>query len=774
MKTFFNEYKSRCIPLLFSISISLWILDSFYGETNLPVLVLVFFLHSLVFIGMLQASKSRLGVYLFLLGTVLFFAAIILIIVATRTESGILYPLWLANLQPDNKGIFNLPYWLATIFLISYMFSAIVFYFSCIRDRIGILFMAGCIPLLLHTAKTDKGITLPFLFFTLCFLCLYVGKNRLSIAKHTEGRSGKWYLIASSGFALVVIGLSLVLPKPLVSPKLAELEGFVYETIRPLINQSAQNTPSGLETFNLGKPEKSFELDNASFPNSDRVLFSVEADEPFYLRIQNHEKYEKNRWSTEDSYLSASFPPETFYKRQLKLDILSALVSRMDEEELTGLGFQFVDPTLPSSPLKPKTATIRHSRVKAGFLLAPSSVYGIKNLNSNIFLTITNNGLCKPEEDLGIVAEYRLEYISQDIKGLREWSLLRELNQDIWSKIQNNRMDLYKRHEASFEELGYTEGEVMAILFDAQQEYNIAMEFYTILPSETPERIYELAASITSNEISDYGKAKAIENYFHASGFRYDLSPPRLPYNQDINDYFLFESKRGFCVHFASAMVILARACGLPARYTEGFICDELNEQTGRYFVRANDAHAYPEVYIAGYGWMTFEPTVSASGNEFNAFLSRIREQIRSLTSTIQRLFQNLPPAVRLLFIPLFILGAFYVLWLISKLKYRIWLKRTLKVDENQAMIRVFNRMIVLMKNIRLDMNKSETPLKFADRVLSEKGIDMTEIAKAYSRIRYGGYRITRDELVYVMSYYREIIAKIKTIAPKPLTWLIR
>ena len=238
------------------------------------------------------------------------------------------------------------------------MFSAIVFYFSCIRDRIGILFMAGCIPLLLHTAKTDKGITLPFLFFSLCFLCLYVGKNRLSIAKHTEGRSGKWYLIASSGFALVVIGLSLVLPKPLVSPKLAELEGFVYETIRPLINQSAQNTPSGLETFNLGKPEKSFELDNASFPNSDRVLFSVEADEPFYLRIQNHEKYEKNRWSTEDSYLSASFPPETFYKSIKVAPSLCLCKSRWICRQLTGLDFIFLENSKPFlTPLKPKTAT---------------------------------------------------------------------------------------------------------------------------------------------------------------------------------------------------------------------------------------------------------------------------------------------------------------------------------------------------------------------------------------------------------------------------------
>lgn len=773
MKTLFSDYINRSIPLLFSISISIWIMDSFYGETMPITLVLVFFIHSLVFIGMIQAGKSRLGVYLFVLGTVLYFAAIILVIDNTRAVSGILYPMWLANLQPDNKGIYNLPYWLATVFLISYMFSVIVFYFSCIRNRIGMLFMAGCIPLLLHTAKNDKGITLPFLFFILCFMCLYAGKNRLLITKHSEGRSGKWYLIAVSGFALLIIGLSIILPKPLISPKLAELEGFVFETIQPLINPNAQNTSSDLETFILEKSDISQELDKASFPNSDRVLFMVEADEPLYLRIQSFEKYEGNRWFTEDSYLNSSFPPELFYKRQLKLDILSALVSRMDEEELTGLGFKSIDPTLPASPLKPKSATVSHSRVKTGFLLTVPTVYGIQTMDTDMFITITNNGLCKPEEDLGIVAKYRLEYISQDIRGLREWSLLRDLNQDIWNNIQNNRLALYKRHEASFVELGYTESEVMAILFDAQQEYNTAMELYRTLPPEIPERVYELAASITSGETSDYGKAIAIENFFHSSGFRYDLSPPRLPYNKDINDYFLFESKRGFCVHFASAMVILARACGLPARYTEGFVCDEPIDQTGCYFVRANDAHAYPEVYIAGFGWMTFEPTVSASGNDLNVFLGHLRDQVKSIANTIRRLFLNLPPAVRLLFVPLFILGAFYVLWLITRLKYRLWLKRTLRFDENQALIRVFNRIIALMKNIRMDMRKADTPIKFADRVLAEKGIDIREIAHAYSRIRYGGYRLTRDELQTAMQDYKEIIAGVKAITPKPLNWLI-
>jgi len=56
------------------------------------------------------------------------------------------------------------------------------------------------------------------------------------------------------------------------------------------------------------------------------------------------------------------------------------------------------------------------------------------------------------------------------------------------------------------------------------------------------------------------------------------------------SDYFLFESKKGFCIHYASAMVILARACGLPARYSEGYVADEFDSGTGRFIVRDKDA----------------------------------------------------------------------------------------------------------------------------------------------------------------------------------------
>jgi len=116
----------------------------------------------------------------------------------------------------------------------------------------------------------------------------------------------------------------------------------------------------------------------------------------------------------------------------------------------------------------------------------------------------------------------------------------------------------------------------------------------------------------------------------------YDLDPPRLPRGAEAVDYFLFESKKGFCIHYASAMVILARACGLPARYSEGYVADEFDSGTGRFIVRDKDAHAFPEVYIPGYGWMVFEPTVSVREQDaISQFFSKVKSVLTSFRETV-------------------------------------------------------------------------------------------------------------------------------------------
>src|SRR5215469_355998 len=129
---------------------------------------------------------------------------------------------------------------------------------------------------------------------------------------------------------------------------------------------------------------------------------------------------------------------------------------------------------------------------------------------------------------------------------------------------------------------------------------------YLQLPQLDP-RIQQLAQTITAHDATPYDKAADLERYFHTS-FRYtlDLSDMNKP---DPLAYFLFTKRAGHCEYFASAMVVMLRTLGVPARYVTGFLPGEFNDLAKDYIIRASDAHSWVEVYFPQYGWITFDPT---------------------------------------------------------------------------------------------------------------------------------------------------------------------
>jgi transglutaminase-like putative cysteine protease len=99
--------------------------------------------------------------------------------------------------------------------------------------------------------------------------------------------------------------------------------------------------------------------------------------------------------------------------------------------------------------------------------------------------------------------------------------------------------------------------------------------------------------------------------YFGQQGFSYTLEPP--PLGANAVDDFVFETRKGFCEHFASSYVFLMRAAGVPARVVTGYQGGEFNELGGYYIVRQSDAHAWAEVWLEGRGWVRVDPTAAVS-----------------------------------------------------------------------------------------------------------------------------------------------------------------
>jgi transglutaminase-like putative cysteine protease len=128
---------------------------------------------------------------------------------------------------------------------------------------------------------------------------------------------------------------------------------------------------------------------------------------------------------------------------------------------------------------------------------------------------------------------------------------------------------------------------------------------YLGLPS-IPDRVRRLAQSLTSGDPTPYDKAVAIETYLRALPYALDVPAP--PADRDGVDFFLFDSRTGYCDYFASAMAVLLRSQGVPARVVSGYATGE-PQANGSYLVKDSDSHTWVEVYFPSYGWIPFEPS---------------------------------------------------------------------------------------------------------------------------------------------------------------------
>lgn len=136
------------------------------------------------------------------------------------------------------------------------------------------------------------------------------------------------------------------------------------------------------------------------------------------------------------------------------------------------------------------------------------------------------------------------------------------------------------------------------------------VQIYTQVPGNLDPRIKQLATSITASSKTMYDKAVALENYLHTH-YQYNVDIQR-PRDQDGVSWFLFNSKNiGFCNYFASAMAVMARELGLPARVVAGYTNGTVNSKTHLREVFGSDAHAWTQIYFAGYGWINFEPSAT-------------------------------------------------------------------------------------------------------------------------------------------------------------------
>jgi transglutaminase-like putative cysteine protease len=146
-------------------------------------------------------------------------------------------------------------------------------------------------------------------------------------------------------------------------------------------------------------------------------------------------------------------------------------------------------------------------------------------------------------------------------------------------------------------------------------------ERYLQLPDSITSRTQELAQDITAGQATVYDKVVAVTRYLRDNIEYTPTINTAPPNNQEVIDWFIFDLKQGFCNYYSTAEIVLLRAVGIPSRWALGYAQgDQLQgDRTGgqvttdkiTFVVRQRDAHAWPEVFFPGIGWVEFEPTAS-------------------------------------------------------------------------------------------------------------------------------------------------------------------
>ena len=258
----------------------------------------------------------------------------------------------------------------------------------------------------------------------------------------------------------------------------------------------------------------------------------------------------------------------------------------------------------------------------------------------------------------------------------------------------------------------------------------------------------------------------AIE-HFQRSRLRYTLEP--LPLGRDDVDSFLFDTRQGFCEHFAAAFVVTLRAAGVPARVVTGYQGGEINPVDGSLVVRQSDAHAWAEVWLAGQGWLRIDPTAASAPQRIQsgiaaalpdsarlpllvradlAWLHGLRDRLDALNNRWNQWVLGYNPArQRALLaglgfgepdwqtIAALMAGGCAVV--MSGLT--LWALRRLRAGD--AIDRGWNRVCARLAAVGLARRDWEGPLDYAGRVARARpdlADALTAIATDYARLRYG------------------------------------
>lgn len=298
-----------------------------------------------------------------------------------------------------------------------------------------------------------------------------------------------------------------------------------------------------------------------------------------------------------------------------------------------------------------------------------------------------------------------------------------------------------------------------------QYPFNIRA-LYLQVPETVPDRVRTLAAKLTQNARNPYDKVKIIESYL-SSNYPYELSITEVPDQKDVVDYFLFDLKKGYCTYHSTAMVIMLRSIGIPARWVKGFTTGTA-ESDGVYEVTMADAHSWVEVYFADYGWLPFEPTPSFAlpGENSSGAGAAVPNEYTADTPVAPQVspHQILAREDNTGHVPWGSVILVFVIIVGSSAGIYLWRTRNIfRFGSGDKIRDTYIAFVNLLAHKGYPKNAAQTPLEYAEGlkdVFPEDYADICQITQAYLTDTYGKNKPDRSEEEHIKSLWKRLADK--------------
>lgn len=270
---------------------------------------------------------------------------------------------------------------------------------------------------------------------------------------------------------------------------------------------------------------------------------------------------------------------------------------------------------------------------------------------------------------------------------------------------------------------------------------------YLDLPDTVPERVLNLAAEVVAAQPTAYDQAKAIEAFLRTYPYTLDLPDPLS--NRDVADYFLFDLQKGYCDYYATSMVVLARAVGLPSRVAIGYVGGRYDPDDDRYLVVEADAHTWPEIYFTDVGWVPFEPTAGRSAIDQEGDSLPVPPELDKPPQTFQGLQKDRPGVPPLIFWAAGSVLVFWLIWAISGIDLVLLSRK----KSPEAVKVLYLRLYRFGDWLNLELSRSTTPFEF--QILLEEKITQLEGFRGHRTLISSILRFS-EELTdhYVLAVY--------------------